>query len=60
LIFVLLFVVAIDSTGSVSRGVLLGSVAAFFAGGLPYAVLMLGIRRGHLGTGTCAAGKSGR
>ena len=49
LIFVLLFVVAIHSTGSLSRGLLLGLIAAFFAGGLPYAILVLGIRRGHLG-----------
>lgn len=49
LIFVLLIVVAVYSTGSVVRGLVLGLVAAFFAGGLPYAVLILGVRRGRLG-----------
>ncbi len=49
LIFVLLVLVAVHSTGSVVRGLVLGLVAAFFAGGLPYAVLILGVRRGRLG-----------
>jgi len=49
LIFVLLVVVAVDSTGSLVRGLVLGLVAAFFAGGLPYAVLILGVRRGRFG-----------
>jgi hypothetical protein len=49
LIVVLLLVVAIHSTGSLVRGAILGLVAAFFAGGLPYSVLILGIRRGRLG-----------
>lgn len=49
LIFALLIVVAVASTGSLLRGLLLGLVAAFFAGGLPYAILVLGIRRGRLG-----------
>jgi hypothetical protein len=30
------------------RGVLYGVLTAFFAGGLPYAIMMLGIRRRHL------------
>ena len=49
LIVVLLCVVAVHSTGSLIRGLVLGLVAAFFAGGLPYAVLILGIRRGRFG-----------
>lgn len=49
LIFVLLIVVAVHSTGSVVRGLELGLVAAFFAGGLPYTVLIYGLRRGRLG-----------
>jgi hypothetical protein len=49
LIVVLLFAVAIHSSPSVSQGVLYGLVTAFFAGGLPYAIMILGIRRGRLG-----------
>lgn len=49
LIFALLLVVAVHSADSVRKGLLVGLVAAFFAGGLPYAILLLGIRRGRLG-----------
>lgn len=49
LIVALLFAVAIRASPSVGRGLLYGAVTAFFAGGLPYAIMMLGIRRGHLG-----------
>lgn len=49
LIVGLLFAVAIHASASVGRGLLYGAVTAFFAGGLPYAIMMLGIRRGHLG-----------
>jgi membrane-associated phospholipid phosphatase len=49
LIVGLLFAVAIHASSTAWRGVLYGFVAAFFAGGLPYAIMMLGIRRGHLG-----------
>ena len=49
LIVAVLLVVALSTTDSVVRGLLLGLVAAFFAGGLPYAVLILGVRRGRLG-----------
>lgn len=49
LIVALLFAVAIHASPSVGRGLLYGAVTAFFAGGLPYAIMMLGIRRGHLG-----------
>lgn len=49
LIVGLLFAVAIHASPSVGGGLLYGAVTAFFAGGLPYAIMMLGIRRGHLG-----------
>ncbi len=49
LIVALLFAVAIHASPSVGRGLLYGTITAFFAGGLPYAIMMLGIRRGHLG-----------
>ena len=49
LIVGLLFAVAIHASPSVGRGLLYGAVTAFFAGGLPYGIMMLGIRRGHLG-----------
>jgi hypothetical protein len=48
LIFVLLIVVSIHATGDLLRGLALGLLTAMFAGGLPYAVLLLGIRMGHL------------
>lgn len=49
LIVGLLFAVAIHTSPTPWRGVLYGAVTAFFAGGLPYAIMMLGIRHGHLG-----------
>lgn len=49
LVIALLFGVAIHASPTTSRGLLYGAVTAFFAGGLPYAILLLGIRRGHLG-----------
>jgi hypothetical protein len=49
LIFALLIIVSIHATGSFANGVGLGLLAALFAGGLPYAILMLGVRRGRLG-----------
>lgn len=49
LIFVILIIVAVDATGSLGRGLLLGFIAAIFAGGLPYGVLVLGVRRGRYG-----------
>jgi len=49
LIFALLIIVSIHATDSLVNGVGLGLLAALFAGGLPYAVLMLGVRRGRLG-----------
>lgn len=48
LIFVMLLIVAIHGAGLV-RGTMLGLIAAVFAGGLPYAVILFRIRRGHLG-----------
>jgi membrane-associated phospholipid phosphatase len=48
LVVVVTFVVAIHAAGS-GRGLLLGVVAMFFAAGLPYAILQVGIRRGVLG-----------
>lgn len=49
LIVALLLLVAVRATGSLTRGLLLGTVAAAFAGGLPYAVLLFGVRSGRLG-----------
>jgi len=48
LIFVVLLVVAAHEAATPARGVLLGLVAAFFAGGLPFTVVLVGIRRGRL------------
>jgi hypothetical protein len=48
LVFTLLLVVGIHSTSSIGQGLLLGAVAAFFAAGLPYAIMIVGIRRGRL------------
>jgi hypothetical protein len=48
LIFALLLAVAVHSTGSWTRGLLLGAVAAFFAGGMPYLIMLRGIRGGQL------------
>jgi hypothetical protein len=49
LIFALLLAIAIHSTGSVWRGLGLGLLAAILAGGLPYLVLIQGVRSGRLG-----------
>jgi MFS family permease len=48
LVVTLLVVVGIHSTSSISQGLLLSAVAAFFAAGLPYAIMLIGIRRGRL------------
>jgi hypothetical protein len=48
LVLTLLIVVGIHSTSSIWEGLLLGAVAAFFAAGLPYAIMIAGIRRGRL------------
>jgi drug/metabolite transporter (DMT)-like permease len=48
LVVALLVVVGIHSTSSVSKGLLLSAVAAFFAAGLPYAIMLIGIRKGRL------------
>lgn len=48
LVVTLLIVVGIHSTSSISQGLLLSAVAAFFAAGMPYAIMLLGIRRGRL------------
>ena len=48
LIFVVLLVVAIHATGDWLRGLWMGLLAAFFAGGLPYLVLITLVRRGRL------------
>jgi hypothetical protein len=44
----LLVVVGIHSTSSIGQGLLLSAVAGFFAAGLPYAIMLVGIRRGRL------------
>jgi len=46
-IVVVIFTVAVDSSG-VGRGLLLGLVAAFFAAGLPYGLVLIGVRLGRL------------
>ena len=48
LVVTLLIVVGIHSTSSIGQGLLLSAVAAFFAAGLPYAIMLIGIRRGRL------------
>jgi len=48
LVLTLLLVVGIHSTSSVGKGLLLGAVATFFAAGLPYAIMLVGIRSGRL------------
>ena len=48
LVLTLLIVVAIHSISSIREGLFLGAVAAFFAAGLPYAIMIAGIRRGRL------------
>lgn len=47
LIVVVIVIVAVHSAGVV-RGLALGVVAIFFAGGLPYGLVLLGVRRGRL------------
>jgi hypothetical protein len=49
LIVVLLFAVSIHTADSWQRGLLLGFVTSLLVGVLPYAVLLLGVRRGRLG-----------
>lgn len=49
LIVVLTLLVAIHSSDDLWRGLLLAAVAIFFAGALPYSILLLGVRRGRLG-----------
>jgi MFS family permease len=46
-IVIVIFIVAVHSAGA-GRGLLLGWVAAFFAAGLPYGVVLIGVRRGRL------------
>ena len=46
IVFVTL-IVAVNSAGIV-RGLALGLVAIFFAGGLPYGLVLIGVRRGQL------------
>lgn len=47
LIVAVSLIVAVDSAGAV-RGLALGLVAFLFAGGLPYALVLIGVRRGLL------------
>jgi len=47
LIVVVTLIVAVHSAGAV-RGMALGLVAFFFAGGLPYGLVLIGVRRGLL------------
>jgi hypothetical protein len=47
LIVVVILIVAVHSSGAV-RGLALGLVAIFFAGGLPYGLVLIGVRRGVL------------
>ena len=47
LIVVVILIVAVHSAGAV-RGLALGLVAIFFAGGLPYGLVLIGVRRGRL------------
>jgi membrane-associated phospholipid phosphatase len=42
-----IFIVAVDSAGA-GRGLVLGLVAAFFAAGFPYGLVLIGVRRGRL------------
>jgi len=46
IVFVTL-IVAVHSAGA-ARGLALGLVAVFFAGGLPYGLVLIGVRRGQL------------
>ena len=47
LIVVVTLIVAVHSAGAV-RGLALGLIAFFFAGGLPYGLVLIGVRRGQL------------
>ena len=47
LIVVVTLIVAVHSAGA-ARGLVLGLVAFFFAGGLPYGLVLIGVRRGLL------------
>jgi hypothetical protein len=47
LIVVVILIVAVHSAGP-ARGLALGLVAIFFAGGLPYGLVLIGVRRGRL------------
>ena len=49
LIVVLTLVIAVLSSDDLWRGLVLAAVAIFFAGALPYSILLLGVRRGRLG-----------
>lgn len=49
LVFAILLTVAIHETGDVVRGAGLGLLTAFFAGGLPYGIVLLAVRRGRVG-----------
>jgi membrane-associated phospholipid phosphatase len=46
LIVIVTLIVAVHSVGAV-RGLVLGLVAVFFAGGLPYGLVLIGVRRGQ-------------
>lgn len=48
LIVVLTTVVSIHATGSFGEGLWLAAVAIFFSGGLPYAIMLVGIHTGRL------------
>ena len=47
LVVVVVFIVAVHSAG-VMRGLALGLVAIFFAAGIPYGLVLIGVRRGRL------------
>jgi hypothetical protein len=47
LIVAVILIVAVHSAGFV-RGLALGLIAVFFAGGLPYGLVLIGVRRGRL------------
>jgi membrane-associated phospholipid phosphatase len=49
LVIALLFAVALHASPTLGQGLLYGAITAFFAGGLPYTILLFGIRRGYLG-----------
>lgn len=47
LIVVVVLIVAVDSAG-LGRGLVLGLIAIFFAAGIPYGLVLIGVRRGRL------------